>query len=66
MASTWVLAKGEGEGDTKLFPGTLSNERMLAQRYCPRNDQGVGLSPGASSIFHGGTKTCLLSFGTVT
>jgi len=37
VASTWVLAKGEGEGDTKLFPGTLSNERMLAQRPYARN-----------------------------
>ena len=37
MASTWVLARSEGEGVTKLFPGTLSNERMLAHGPNGRN-----------------------------
>jgi hypothetical protein len=37
VASTWVLARSEGEGQTKLFPGTLSNERMLAHESERRN-----------------------------
>jgi hypothetical protein len=37
VASTWVPARSEGEGVTKLFPGTFSNERMLAQRFRRRN-----------------------------
>jgi hypothetical protein len=37
VASTWVPARSEGEGGTKLFPGTLSNERMLTQWYCSGN-----------------------------
>jgi hypothetical protein len=37
VASTWVPARSGGEGGTKLFPGSISNERMLAQWYCSGN-----------------------------
>ena len=52
MASNGVLARSEGEGHAKLFPGTLSNERMLAHGPKGRN-RGLPLVRGWSAYAKG-------------